>query len=410
MQRVLKRVLKSIKPDAVLVCLALSAASILLWLLVTAFHAEGSFFSSVHISSVALVAALLFILAAAASLHVLHQGGFPYVERAMPERVRDVLDFLTEGVLVLDLGGNVLMVNKAFLAIAPPDVPFELGSSARQLDWIWKSLKDIENVDFPWESTKAAGRAIVGLPLEVNYRLARSRRFLVNCVGLQDQHCKPSGYLITLDDISAVKVSDSEYVVALAELKTARDVVGIQNRELMSLASTDPLTSCLNRRAFVSKASEMLERGRVMRRPLTCVMCDIDKFKAFNDNFGHHTGDEVLKQVAELLRVTLRTGDLLCRYGGEEFCLLMVDLTEENALALCERLRRAIELNAGKGINSVKGLTVTMSLGVCIHTPSSTEDLSMMVTRADAALYEAKNAGRNRVMLFQAAAEPAHLE
>ena len=404
----MKRVLKSIKPHGVLVCLALSVASLLSGLLAIAFHVDGSTPSIIHIVQLAFVAALLFILVAAVCLHALNQIGFPYVARAMPERVRDVLDLLTEGVLVLDMDGNVLMANKAFFAIAPPDVPFELGKTARQLEWIWTGLKGIEGEACPWAPTTAGGRPIVGLPLEVNYRLARPRRFLVNCVGLKDHDLNPTGYLITLDDISAIKISDSEYVAALAELKTSRDVIGIQNRDLMSLASTDPLTSCLNRRAFESKSHDMLERGRVLRRPLTCVMCDIDKFKAFNDNFGHQTGDEVLKQVAGLLRAALRTGDLLCRYGGEEFCLLMKDISEEGALALCERLRRTIELNAGKHIKSVAGLTVTMSFGVSINMPSSAEDLSTMITRADAALYQAKSAGRNKVVLFQAAKESVH--
>jgi diguanylate cyclase (GGDEF)-like protein len=126
-------------------------------------------------------------------------------------------------------------------------------------------------------------------------------------------------------------------------------------------------------------------------------MSDIDKFKNFNDTYGHAVGDLVIQQVSRLLKTNIRSNDLLCRYGGEEFCLLLpgCDLTKAGSVA--ESIRAAIERQAGPGIEEVPGLTITSSFGVAQLGVGGAQQLAQLIDRADQGLYAAKEAGRNQV-------------
>lgn len=161
---------------------------------------------------------------------------------------------------------------------------------------------------------------------------------------------------------------------------------------------TDPLTGIANRRFFERRLQEETERSARTRRPLACLLADIDHFKSINDRFGHQAGDFVLQNVADALAALLRASDVLARYGGEEFVLLLPDTDEDHAAAIAERLRERV---AGLEFSfEGRRAAVTLSLGVaCLAGPprDDTESSLWLVQRADAALYRAKAAGRNRV-------------
>jgi len=127
---------------------------------------------------------------------------------------------------------------------------------------------------------------------------------------------------------------------------------------------------------------------------------DIDYFKAFNDRHGHGVGDQVLQSVSRRLASALREVDLLCRYGGEEFCIILPDVSSEQACAIAERLRADIQRKAGASVRSKSGLEVTSSFGVATLGPD-TGDPAQMIDLADQALYAAKKAGRNCVKAWQ---------
>ncbi|GHD63651.1 hypothetical protein GCM10017083_54210 [Thalassobaculum fulvum] len=169
-------------------------------------------------------------------------------------------------------------------------------------------------------------------------------------------------------------------------------------QELERLATTDPLTGLANRRAFLARAREEVERASRHGRPMSVVMIDVDHFKSINDRHGHDVGDQVLQRVADMVGSTLRqSGDLAARFGGEEFVLLLPETPMAGAQALAERIREAFECTEVQTDAGPVGFTA--SFGVGEFRSDLDTDIETVLKRADDALYRAKTAGRNRVYL-----------
>ena len=197
-------------------------------------------------------------------------------------------------------------------------------------------------------------------------------------------------------------VPDVLYAEVLAEVEghSARVVICTDQseamryqEELQRVAHYDPLTGLANRSHFEALSTNALARSQRDGAPVTLLLCDVDLFKRINDQYGHAVGDEVLVAMAKVLAANLREGDVLARWGGEEFLALMPASPLDAACATAERIRTAIEqtpLDVGQA-----PIALTMSFGVAqVH---SAEDLQAAIARADKALYQSKNAGRNRV-------------
>ncbi len=168
------------------------------------------------------------------------------------------------------------------------------------------------------------------------------------------------------------------------------------------LAVTDPLTGTFNRRTFLDLAEKEIARARRSGTPLTLAMFDLDHFKVVNDQYGHLAGDYVLQRFVEIAKLCLRQEDLLVRYGGEEFCVLLQNTDTDEAAAMAERIRGATEYSSfvysdGK---TDKRIGVTVSGGVARLDAASGEDIDALVARADEAMYAAKAAGRNQIAVF----------
>ena len=159
--------------------------------------------------------------------------------------------------------------------------------------------------------------------------------------------------------------------------------------QLQSTARTDPLTGLPNRRVWDEDLERELARARRHGGSLCLAMLDLDRFKAFNDHHGHQAGDQLLAATAAAWRPALRTTDTLARYGGEEFAVLLPHSDEEGAMAVVERLLEVVPL----------GQTASAGVAVWDGTESATE----LLARADAALYEAKGAGRARALFSPSA-------
>jgi diguanylate cyclase (GGDEF)-like protein len=167
-------------------------------------------------------------------------------------------------------------------------------------------------------------------------------------------------------------------------------------RKLLQHAHFDPLTDLYNRRAFFEITSKMLKYAQQQHFPVCIAMMDIDNFKSINDTHGHNVGDEVLVAIAGRLRSALNEKDIIGRYGGEEFVVLLTDATPEQGLKVCERLRRAI---ADTPIQSAGAeLKATVSVGLA-PVPNKALNISQTLYLADQALLKAKNAGKNQVVL-----------
>lgn len=167
--------------------------------------------------------------------------------------------------------------------------------------------------------------------------------------------------------------------------------------EVQALSVTDALTGLLNRRGFAYKAEQAWQHALRYERPISVVMLDIDHFKQVNDTYGHAIGDVVLKEVAKRSQSLLRSVDILCRYGGEEFCLLLPEADQGQAVQIAKRLRLSV---SPKMETTAGALKVTISLGVAQRTPNHRQ-LEELIEHADQALYQAKQGGRDRVCVFK---------
>lgn len=168
--------------------------------------------------------------------------------------------------------------------------------------------------------------------------------------------------------------------------------------KIREMAITDELTGLKNRRFLLARLAEELDRAHRYHRPLACVMFDVDHFKRVNDTHGHEAGDAVLKAISDTARNHCRNTDLVGRYGGEEFLMLLPETAPDDAHALAERLRRTImELRT---VADGQEVTVTASFGVASYLPTADTtlpDLYGFIRQADTAMYEAKKLGRDRV-------------
>ncbi len=176
----------------------------------------------------------------------------------------------------------------------------------------------------------------------------------------------------------------------------------ILTEELEHIASTDPLTRLYNRRVFLKWCERELLRSQRSGIPFSLLMVDLDHFKRINDNFGHHTGDEVLCAAVEKMQDSVRGIDVICRWGGEEFAVLLPNAPLEATRIVAERIRENIQkvtLSAARTPEQVsEAFQLTVSIGASTYRDVD-DGLSAMFQRADRALYEAKNAGRNRVLV-----------
>lgn len=181
------------------------------------------------------------------------------------------------------------------------------------------------------------------------------------------------------------------------KLRALQMELQLANSRLEALATRDGLTGLLNRRALMERVEQEWERGLRYSRPFAFVMVDLDHFKAVNDAHGHQVGDAVLKITAARLMGGVRPSDVVGRYGGEEFAVLLTETTLTGAVAAAERLRRTLSASPFDAGGAVPPLHVTASFGVCSTSQPAATSVADLVAAADRALYRAKAEGRNRV-------------
>jgi two-component system cell cycle response regulator len=190
-------------------------------------------------------------------------------------------------------------------------------------------------------------------------------------------------------------------MAAVAVIQRAQTVESTMadNARLEQLAQTDPLTQLLNRRALTERITAEMERALRYDSALSLLMVDLDHFKNVNDTYGHLVGDDVLRDLAQLLNGTIRGSDVVARYGGEEFLVLLPESDEAGAETFADRIRVAVEQHEFGVRAGQPSLKLTASIGVATFPAARIESVEDLLARADAALYRAKADGRNKVRL-----------
>ncbi len=180
------------------------------------------------------------------------------------------------------------------------------------------------------------------------------------------------------------------------ELACKNKAMELANKKLEQLSVTDELTGLWNRRYLWDRLEEEITKARRFNLTVSCLMIDIDDFKVINDTYGHIAGDYVLIETSRILKSQCRNHDLLARFGGEEFIMVLHQTDLEGAVQLAQRLVQAMT-NCPFTIPNQKTLKATISIGVAAYPSQNVTDVNDLIKKADEALYEAKRKGKNRV-------------
>ncbi|MBT0961738.1 sensor domain-containing diguanylate cyclase [Denitromonas iodatirespirans] len=326
---------------------------------------------------------------------------------AIPQRVSAAFDTLTEAVMLLDSDLRVVLTNSAFARLHADAGKSVLGRYASQLEWLTGNLGKDRGL-WAWNVVARNREAVEEELIELQGAEGLApTKLRLNASPILDGDGHFRGCIVSLSDVSQLHRANEALLSALQALDESSQKIQQQNRELAHLATRDPLTGCFNRRAFYDKVSQVMTNAARNGTAVSCVMTDIDHFKSFNDTYGHAVGDQVLVAVAAALQRGIRDGDILCRYGGEEFCIVLPGLNVAGARSVAERLRQSIEEMADANLRTTSRLKITASFGIA-QLNAGSADVEDMIQRADAALYEAKRGGRNRVVVDSCgAADPA---
>lgn len=341
---------------------------------------------------------ILFIIGGLILYSLYLRKTFVYLDPSsvIPDRVSVAFDSFSEGVMMVDKNGRIVLANKTLSEWTEDDQLF--GKLGKDISWIKQTLRE-DASNYPWIKSMESQAAINGVQIEFQKKSGEVNKAILNCSPILDAANKIRGCIVTFDNVTELDKVNKELTITMEKLYKSQDEIESQNAELIKLASRDPLTNCLNRRAFFEEADKVFINSVQNNLSLSCIMTDIDHFKKFNDQFGHAVGDKVLIAFSRTLNRSLRIDDLLTRYGGEEFCILLPDSTTEVAAMIAERMRSEVELNAGQAIRSTQDINVTSSFGIA-QVSQSTPDLSALIDHADKALYEAKRSGRNCVKVW----------
>jgi diguanylate cyclase (GGDEF)-like protein/PAS domain S-box-containing protein len=319
----------------------------------------------------------------------------------IPDRVNAAFDTLSEGVMIIDEDEQILLTNKAFTDRIGRDAIALLGSRASEMKWKRVSRK-MSGTRLPWMEVLENGQAIIGAQFDLTTDKGETIKYAINAAPILGTDGEAQGVLVTLDDITQVEEQNVQLKTMVHNLEKTKARVQEQNKELTYLATRDALTGCLNRRAFTDSFELLFEASRTEGTELCYIMVDLDHFKLVNDNYGHAIGDEVIILLAEILKSNTRKEDLVGRYGGEEFCLVLPGMSIDETLKVAERIRLRIKDETSKRYED--GPRVTASLGVASiqDNPDNPGALNIF---ADEALYCAKENGRNRIVSYSSMAD-----
>ncbi|MBI5235355.1 MAG: sensor domain-containing diguanylate cyclase [Deltaproteobacteria bacterium] len=269
----------------------------------------------------------------------------------------------------------------------------------------------VRNVIVPLGDGIAGATAVTGVPIIVrdierespkraNRTWYRTKSFLSVPLRLDN---RVLGVINMADKREADVFTDSDMQILntfanYASIALERGTYHAMSEEFKALSMADPLTGMFNRRFFTERLYEELERVKRHKEFFTVFFIDIDDFKFFNDTYGHRTGDEILKAVANVIKEAVRTMDVVARYGGEEFAVMLPHTVKKDAFVIAERVRKGVE-ELNKNLETVHE-TVTCCVGVS-ELPGDADTIENVIHKADTAMYLAKKTGKNKVVVYE---------
>lgn len=295
-----------------------------------------------------------------------------------------LIENMGDGVLVLDEQGRIVDINPAMQNFIEGEPVSLIG-------------QNISVVLKPWAQN--TGQLLSGIETRTELIIPKkpSRYLDLRVTPLYDDNQRMSGRLIVFRDVTDRQEAEKNLRRALDRLQTQLIEIGVLQSQLREQAIRDALTNVFNRRYLEETLERELARAARELYPLCVIMLDLDYFKNINDTYGHEAGDVVLKTLAETVTRQSRHGDFLCRFGGEEFVLVMPNIGIAKAQERAEELHQLI--------NSLNipyerfNLTTTISMGIAWY-PEHGKTKEELLRAADKAMYAAKNAGRNRVIIY----------
>ncbi len=295
-----------------------------------------------------------------------------------------LIQSMNDGVIVLDLHNRIVEINPAagnFLGIKPEEA---IGQPA-------------QSVLFNWNETTQPFWGVWNKRTEIIVSQTMPRHLDLIITPLLDEKNRPFGRLLVFRDITERKKNEAALRIANHKLQEQLKEITRLRDQLRELAIRDPLTNLYNRRYLQEVLDQELARAHRAQYPVCLIMIDIDHFKHVNDICGHKVGDEVLQFLASQIALHIRRSDTPCRYGGEEFLIVMPNVSIETAHQRAEKLRVTFASHRWPCSN----LTIipTISIGIAIF-PFDATDPEQLIDAADRAMYAAKRAGRNRITLY----------
>ncbi|TWU22206.1 Response regulator PleD [Novipirellula galeiformis] len=331
---------------------------------------------------------------AAYTLLVVRLFGSFEITQVVTDRVRQSLDALAEGLVITDEANRIVLANRSFCDTVGRSAEKLVGRKLDSLKWVCS--RSATHEDFPWTRAMHTQTRLVDQLMRYQHPNGSYRFLAINASPIEATKADSGGVLATFRDVTAVEEHRAEVEQLLQMLRNSREEISNKNRELQLLATQDALTGCVNRRALLEQFDALWKTVNRVQPLLACLMVDNDHFKQVNDTYGHPVGDEVLKAVARILRESFSKPAVVCRYGGEEFCIVMPGVTLKEATQAGEVARQRV---ADQRFEEQPELQISVSIGVS-HLQMGAEDAQSLINQADCALYVAKHQGRNQVVVY----------
>jgi len=338
---------------------------------------ELSFGESKHLDFAPLTFGLSGIIYVFAILRTRFMDLIPVARSHLIENMRD-------GVMVLDAQNRVVDINPAMELFLEKQPAYYLGQNAFEVFDGW-----LQKTDSLWEEVET--RAELKVP-------KNPPRYLdLRVTPLYDKEQLLNGRLMVFRDMTERKQDEKRLRYVNERLQAQLIEIGLLQSKLREQAIRDPLTNLFNRRYLEETLDRELARAGRESYPVCIIMVDLDHFKQTNDTYGHDAGDQVLRALANTLAEQSRRGDFVCRYGGEEFVIVMPNISERTAYERARKLRR--RLKSLQIPYECHNLTTTISMGIACY-PTNGETRQALLRAADKAMYAAKKAGRDYILTY----------